>query len=101
MVSGGELYESLQKYEQDNYYLKDEQGNRLEPEKIGAGWERLGAQDLKITEEVYKDLKDGKDPKTHEQLVRAGFKVSIGQATTRHFLLIRVSLSMRIRARRR
>jgi hypothetical protein len=38
MVTGGALYDSLKQYEKDNYYLRDEQGRQLEPEKVGSGW---------------------------------------------------------------
>src|SRR5208283_599328 len=72
MVTIGDLYESLKQYEKDNYYLRDEQGKQHEPDKIGSGWERLNAQDIKIKEEVYRSLKAGKDPATGEQLVHAG-----------------------------
>ncbi|MGD0282300.1 MAG: MobF family relaxase [Dissulfurispiraceae bacterium] len=72
MVTGGALYDSLKQYEKDNYYLRDEQGRQLEPEKVGSGWEKLGAQDLKITEVVYRDLKEARNPVTGEQLVKAG-----------------------------
>ena len=74
MVTGGDLYESLKEYEKDNYFLKDEQGNPLEPEKIGEGWAHLGpgAHDIKIDESVYRDLKAGKNPLTGEQSVQAG-----------------------------
>lgn len=72
MVTGGALYDSLKQYEKDNYYLRDEQGRQLEPEKIGSGWDKIGAQDLKITEDGYRDLKEARNPVTGEELVKAG-----------------------------
>ncbi|MEW6116365.1 MAG: MobF family relaxase [Nitrospirota bacterium] len=71
MVTIGKIYEKLKEYEKDNYYLSDEQGNTLAPEKIGEGWEKLGFKG-EINETVYKALKEGKDPSTGEQLVQSG-----------------------------
>lgn len=60
-VTIGQIYESLWKYEQDNYYLKN-----AEPEKFGRGWEKL---DIEINEKTYKALAEGKDPTKGEQLI--------------------------------
>ncbi len=72
MVTTGKIYRNFREYEKDNYYLKSEDGKALDPERIGKGWEKLGAQGITIDEEVYKTLKEGRDPKTGEQLVQAG-----------------------------
>lgn len=61
-VTIGQIYESLSKYEQDNYYLKN-----AEPQKFGQGWEKLG--NVEINGENYKLLAEGKDPTTGQQLV--------------------------------
>ena len=62
MVTCSKIYESLTKYQKDNYYLVDAQGNAMHPQKIGSGWEKMGAGDLPVTEEVYSALKEGRDP---------------------------------------
>lgn len=64
-VTVTQIYESLSKYEQDNYYLKD-----AEPQKFGQGWSQLG-KDVEINDKIYKLLVEGKDPATREQLVDA------------------------------
>jgi len=74
MVTIGKIYESLSMYDRDNYYLKNEKGEVLKPELIGNGWKQLNAQGLEITEDVYKSLKEGKNPLTNEQLVQTNTK---------------------------
>lgn len=61
-VTIGQIYESLSKYEQDNYFLKN-----AEPQKFGQGWKRL--ENVEINAQTYKALVKGKDPTTGQQLV--------------------------------
>lgn len=72
MVTCSKIYESLDKYQKDNYYLVDSQGNTLQPEKIGAGWRIMDAQDMPLTEEVYKSLKEGCHATAGNQLIQEG-----------------------------
>lgn len=72
-VTSGQLYESLREYEKDNYYLKDEAGNPLEPQKVGNAWAELEKTgQIKINEEAYRDLKAGIDPNTKQQMAQDG-----------------------------
>lgn len=66
MVTIGRVYEKLEKYKQDNYYLRG-----AEPKKIGSGWERLNLQDVEVTADIYRSLSAARDPSTGEELVTA------------------------------
>ncbi len=78
MLSFGEIYQSLEQYEKDNYYVKD---SELEMQRTyGSGWSLLGAEkDHKITSEDFKNLAAGKDLEgnilspTFEQRHRQGY----------------------------
>lgn len=73
MVSVGNTYNSINDYNKDNYYLKNEDGSPMEPQKIGEGWKHLDPEGkLQLDEETYKALKEGKDPNTGTQLVQNG-----------------------------
>lgn len=73
MVTSGGLYTTLKEYQKDNYFLKNEQGNALVPEKIGNAWEQLekGGK-VEINENTYRDLKSGIDPNTGGQMAQDG-----------------------------
>ncbi|GLI53352.1 MobF family relaxase [Thermodesulfovibrio yellowstonii] len=62
-VTIGQIYESLGKYEKDNYFLKN-----AEPQKFGQGWEKLG-EHIEMNEKNYKLVAEGKNPATGQQLV--------------------------------
>lgn len=73
-VTIGQIYESLDKYEKDNYYLKG-----VEPQKFGTGWEKLG--DVEINAENYRNLAQGKDIQGNQLIDtrnghRAGYNIT-------------------------
>lgn len=60
MLSFGQIYQSLESYDKDNYYVKDsEVETRFQ---AGSGWHELGVKDgYSITSEDFKNLAAGKD----------------------------------------
>ncbi|MDI1471541.1 MobF family relaxase [Thermodesulfovibrio sp. 1176] len=60
MISFGQIYQSLEQYDRDNYYVKDsEVETRFQ---LGSGWKELNAKEgYEITSEDFKKLAHGKD----------------------------------------
>jgi hypothetical protein len=47
MLSFGQIYQSLEQYDRDNYYVKDsEVETRFQ---LGSGWKELNAKDLELS----------------------------------------------------
>ncbi len=66
MVTIGKLYTSVEDYKKDSYYCNSP------GEFFGGVAERMGLKGQEMTEEMYQNLKAGRDPTTKEQLVAPG-----------------------------
>lgn len=60
MLSFGQIYQSLEQYEKDNYYVST---NEVETRfQIGSGWQELGVKNgYEITSEDFKNFANGRD----------------------------------------
>ncbi len=66
MVTIGKLYTSVEDYKKDSYYCN------APGEFHGKISKEMGLAGVEMTEEMYQDLKAGRDPTTKEQLVATG-----------------------------
>ncbi|GLI53977.1 MobF family relaxase [Thermodesulfovibrio yellowstonii] len=60
MLSFGQIYQSLEQYDRDNYYVRSSEVETRQ--LVGNGWKELGTgEDYKIDSEGFKNLASGKD----------------------------------------